>query len=85
MTLTKRLVGGNPLVKNKKNRTLQSEQPKDYSSGGTTHRLFQSPAEQTPRSHRPGKAPMGTCTSTEEVHRSHNRCSFYPAESGESN
>ncbi|KAF3601013.1 hypothetical protein F2Q69_00037477 [Brassica cretica] len=40
--------------------------------------------EQTPRSHRPGKAPMGTGTSTEEVHRSRNRRSFDPAESGES-
>ena len=50
--------------------------------GGSNQR--QPPAEQTPRSHRPGKAPMGTGTSTEEVHRSRNRCSFDPAESGES-
>ena len=50
--------------------------------GGSNQR--QSPAEQTPRSHRPGKAPMGTGTSTEEVHRSRNRRSFDPAESGES-
>ncbi|KAF3573614.1 hypothetical protein F2Q69_00058453 [Brassica cretica] len=49
--------------------------------GGSNQR--QPPAEQTPRSHRPGKAPMGTCTSTEEVHRSRNRRSFDPAESGE--
>ncbi|KAF3494111.1 hypothetical protein DY000_02052952 [Brassica cretica] len=33
--------------------------------GGSKQR--QPPAEQTPRSHRPGKAPMGTGTSTEEV------------------
>ncbi|KAF3519502.1 hypothetical protein DY000_02058519 [Brassica cretica] len=33
--------------------------------GGSNQR--QSPAEQTPRSHRPGKAPMGTGTSTEET------------------
>ncbi|KAF3516483.1 hypothetical protein DY000_02058551 [Brassica cretica] len=51
-------------------------------TGGSNQR--QSPAEQTPRSHRPGKAPMGTGTSTEEVHRSRNRRSFDPAESGES-
>uniref|UniRef100_M4FES7 Uncharacterized protein n=1 Tax=Brassica campestris TaxID=3711 RepID=M4FES7_BRACM len=44
----------------------------------------QPPAEQTPRLHRPGKAPMGTGPSTEEVHRSRNRHSFDPAESGES-
>jgi len=50
--------------------------------GGSNQR--QPPAEQTPRSHRPGKAPMGTGTSTEEVHRSRNRRSFDPAESGES-
>ncbi|KAF2594110.1 hypothetical protein F2Q70_00043747 [Brassica cretica] len=50
--------------------------------GGSNQR--QPPAEQTPRSHRLGKAPMGTGTSTEEVHRSHNRRSFDPAESGES-
>ena len=50
--------------------------------GGSNQR--QPPAEQTPRSHRPEKAPMGTCTSTEEVHRSRNRRSFDPAESGES-
>ncbi|KAF3549276.1 hypothetical protein DY000_02006324 [Brassica cretica] len=50
--------------------------------GGSNQR--QSPAEQTPRSHRPGKAPMGTGTSTEEVHRWRNRRSFGPAESGES-
>ncbi|KAF2617046.1 hypothetical protein F2Q68_00039369 [Brassica cretica] len=39
--------------------------------GGSNQR--QPPAEQTPRSHRPGKAPMGTSTLTEEVHRSRNR------------
>ncbi|KAF2542214.1 hypothetical protein F2Q68_00031797 [Brassica cretica] len=50
--------------------------------GGSNQR--QSPAEQTPRTHRPGKVPMGTGTLTEEVHRSHNRRSFDPAESGES-
>ncbi|KAF3585331.1 hypothetical protein F2Q69_00029036 [Brassica cretica] len=50
--------------------------------GGSNQR--QPPAEQTPRSHRPGKAPMGTGTSTEEVHRLHNRSSFDPAESGDS-
>ncbi|KAG5397532.1 hypothetical protein IGI04_019346 [Brassica rapa subsp. trilocularis] len=50
--------------------------------GGSNQR--QSPAEQTPRSHRPGKAPMGTGPSTEEVHRSRNRRSFDPAKSGES-
>ncbi|KAF3548824.1 hypothetical protein DY000_02008749 [Brassica cretica] len=50
--------------------------------GGSNQR--QPPAEPTPRSHRPGKAPMGTVTSTEEVHRSRNRRSFDPAESGES-
>uniref|UniRef100_A0A0D3DKA9 Uncharacterized protein n=1 Tax=Brassica oleracea var. oleracea TaxID=109376 RepID=A0A0D3DKA9_BRAOL len=33
--------------------------------GGSNQR--QPPAEQTPRSHRPGKAPMGTGTSTEEA------------------
>ncbi|KAF3604295.1 hypothetical protein F2Q69_00038390 [Brassica cretica] len=42
--------------------------------GGSNQR--QPPAEQTPRSHRPGKAPMGTGTSTEEVHRSRNRRNF---------
>ncbi|KAF3544850.1 hypothetical protein DY000_02007611 [Brassica cretica] len=36
--------------------------------GGSNQR--QSPTEQTSRSHRPGKSPMGTGTSTEEVHRS---------------
>ncbi|KAL0660709.1 hypothetical protein Bca4012_097546 [Brassica carinata] len=50
--------------------------------GGSDQR--QSPIEQTPQLHRPGKAPMGTGTSTEEVHRSRNRRSFDPAESGES-
>ncbi|KAF2576969.1 hypothetical protein F2Q70_00012372 [Brassica cretica] len=50
--------------------------------GGSNQR--QSPAEQTPRSHRPGKAPMGTGTSTEEVHRSRNKRSFDPAKSCES-
>ncbi|KAF3519503.1 hypothetical protein DY000_02058518 [Brassica cretica] len=50
--------------------------------GGSNQR--QSPAEQTPRSHRPGKAPMGTDTLTEEVHRSRNRRSIDSAESGES-
>ncbi|WZZ78493.1 hypothetical protein YC2023_099065 [Brassica napus] len=55
-------------------------------TGGCIGRSYerQPPAEQTPRSHRPGKAPMGTSTSTEEVHRSRNRRSFDPAESGES-
>ncbi|KAF3554087.1 hypothetical protein F2Q69_00015399 [Brassica cretica] len=50
--------------------------------GGSYQR--QSPAEKTPRSHHPGKAPMGTCTSTEEVHCSRNRRSFDQAKSGES-
>ncbi|KAF3507548.1 hypothetical protein F2Q69_00005746 [Brassica cretica] len=50
--------------------------------GGSNQR--QSPADQTPRSHRLGKAPMGACPSTEEVHHSRNRRSFDPAESGES-
>ncbi|KAF2615553.1 hypothetical protein F2Q70_00011968 [Brassica cretica] len=50
--------------------------------GGSNQR--QSPTEQTSRSHRPGKSPMGTGTSTEEVHRSRNRRSFDPAESGDS-
>ncbi|KAL0681641.1 hypothetical protein Bca4012_048488 [Brassica carinata] len=44
----------------------------------------QSPVEQTPRSHRPGKEPMGTTPSTAQVHRSRNRRSLDPAESGES-
>ena len=36
------LVAGQKKKKKKeKNQTLQSEQPKDCSSGGTTHRLFQ--------------------------------------------
>ncbi|KAF3567600.1 hypothetical protein DY000_02016502 [Brassica cretica] len=43
-----------------------------------------SPEAQTPRTHRPGKEPIGTATSTEAVHRSRNRRSFDPAESGES-
>ncbi|KAF3541141.1 hypothetical protein F2Q69_00021766 [Brassica cretica] len=50
--------------------------------GGSNQR--QSPAAQTPRPHRPGKEPMGTGPSTEEVHRSRNRRSLDPAESGES-
>ncbi|KAL0804639.1 hypothetical protein Bca101_097129 [Brassica carinata] len=50
--------------------------------GGSNQR--QSLAAQTPRPHRPGKEPMGTGPSTEEVHRSRNRRSLDPAESGES-
>ncbi|KAF3547135.1 hypothetical protein DY000_02006467 [Brassica cretica] len=49
--------------------------------GGSNQR--QSPADQAPRSHRPGKAPMGTGPSTEEVHHSRNRRLFDPAESGD--
>ncbi|KAF3523047.1 hypothetical protein F2Q69_00045980 [Brassica cretica] len=41
--------------------------------GGSNQR--QSPAEQTQRSHSPGKVPIGTGTSTEEVPRSCNRLS----------
>uniref|UniRef100_M4FIM0 Uncharacterized protein n=1 Tax=Brassica campestris TaxID=3711 RepID=M4FIM0_BRACM len=44
----------------------------------------QSATERTPRSHRPGKEPMGTGPSIEEVHRSPNRRFFDPAESSES-
>ncbi|KAL0678440.1 hypothetical protein Bca4012_006421 [Brassica carinata] len=91
MTLTKRLVGGNPL----------SEQPKDCSPGGTTHRLFQMPP-QTKQSANRTKKTNNTppqerrlweqalqlrkfiARATEEVHRSRNRRSFDPAESGES-
>ncbi|KAG5382730.1 hypothetical protein IGI04_034200 [Brassica rapa subsp. trilocularis] len=50
--------------------------------GGSDQR--QSTTDRPPRSHRPGKEPMGTGPSSEEVHRSRNRRSLDPAESGES-
>ncbi|KAG5411699.1 hypothetical protein IGI04_008018 [Brassica rapa subsp. trilocularis] len=49
--------------------------------GGSAQR--QSTTDRPPRSHRPGKEPMGTGPFSEEVHRSRNRRSFDPAESGE--